>query len=966
MSQLIQKFEPGGKTTQPTLYNRGNEQINLDEFANEATIELQRRLANSRLKDKQKDEVRQEFSYILQGMYDRTFQYRLGGGYTNSVGVTNKKKGFDAAGIAAGILGDTLRNQSAYVAPEEKPDPSKIAWSGNSSIGTAITRRLFGSDTTNARDFIGLDYDSTSKKVNGNTKRSQRFAEALTYVKNNFDNLFTSFSPSDKTTALENIDNVLRDVLNDSRLTDNEYLDLGRATGMTNLRDLFGDTYELPTQGSGTGGTGGSGGGGGATDEETWLASNYPRLNTQVATPLSIYEPTKYGSWSRTALDNHLKKLYSSEPQTLFDLINYGLSKNVQLYKNSKIVSYAGAGNNPVPFTNKYIIGRILEILRLNGALDQYADSTGNQFYIKGSYNKNRETGLVWDMGNKTINEVNIYDIPWFVNYMHQRYTSRTPSNKRGGVLRRFQPGGSIQRNILTMNPNRNNIYFTGDWSGYDNWHAKNIVLPWLNSYENADQADWEDVIKKGLDSWNTAGGFDWYNATDDQRKHGMQSAATQTHQQYVIDNLPGLNTEISRQTASYNVPASANTNDRFINGSLKGTDTDFGIQTGNRRPSIHINTTGQDLTDWENFYRSLGYVGKYQYLDHWVPTKSADTEGVVLFGEENQDEEGQEDTPVEPEEHSAAWKKVFETGSDVLGERFLPENTFKTGGFRDFLYDLTPDIVGSGRLWASLHTNNRVYDTVRPSLKPVLKDTYERYSPVTGAFSEMQLRNRQGADVLRQANQPFTSDASLASARMLEGQRQANQLQAEGFLADDKEIRRTQAEALARQEDNMARRSEVANFNRASINQTNRELAQLEATRLKSNQQSWDNFLSGIESRVRSRIDKNRERANNFYDKLATSQAEDWYNEVMEPADRAYTAWQKKHEGADPATEWDGGRSWKDYVRHKREARARANAMIYADMARRYGLRYNNPYTDESNALFNWNRRYIPRGTGV
>ena len=48
----------------------------------------------------------------------------------------------------------------------------------------------------------------------------------------------------------------------------------------------------------------------------------------------------------------------------------------------------------------------------------------------------------------------------------------------------------------------------------------------------------------------------------------------------------------------------------------------------------------------------------------------------------------------------------------------------------------LAPDLIGAGRLWASLHTNNRVYDTVLPSLKPVLKDTYERYSPVTGAFS--------------------------------------------------------------------------------------------------------------------------------------------------------------------------------------------------------------------------------------
>ena len=89
----------------------------------------------------------------------------------------------------------------------------------------------------------------------------------------------------------------------------------------------------------------------------------------------------------------------------------------------------------------------------------------------------------------------------------------------------------------------------------------------------------------------------------------------------------------------------------------------------------------------------------------------------------------------------------------------------------------MAPDLLGAGRLFASLRANNRITDILRPSLNPVLKDTYERYSPVTGAFSQMQLRNRQGAETLSQSYRPFTSDSSLAAARMLEGQRQANDL---------------------------------------------------------------------------------------------------------------------------------------------------------------------------------------------
>lgn len=179
-------------------------------------------------------------------------------------------------------------------------------------------------------------------------------------------------------------------------------------------------------------------------------------------------------------------------------------------------------------------------------------------------------------------------------------------------------------------------------------------------------------------------------------------------------------------------------------------------------------------------------------------------------------------------------------------------------------LGNLGTDLMGIGRLFGSLRTNNRVHDTLMNSLKPVLRDTYERYSPVTGAFSEMQFRNRQAADLRRRAARPFTSDASLQLAGELDADRQARDLEYQGFLADDREIRRTQQEALARQEDNMKRRSDVANFNRASINQTNKERTELDAARLRNNWQSVDNYLSGVESRFRNRLSQRENREYN------------------------------------------------------------------------------------------------------
>ena len=101
------------------------------------------------------------------------------------------------------------------------------------------------------------------------------------------------------------------------------------------------------------------------------------------------------------------------------------------------------------------------------------------------------------------------------------------------------------------------------------------------------------------------------------------------------------------------------------------------------------------------------------------------------------------------------------------------------------------------------------------------------------------------------------------------------------GFLADDKEIRRTREAALARQEDNMARRSDVANFNRASINQTNRERAQLEADKRKQNWKSWDNYMQQIESKLNERIARkqavSQTLANTNYQQAINSLNEDY-----------------------------------------------------------------------------------------
>ena len=117
-----------------------------------------------------------------------------------------------------------------------------------------------------------------------------------------------------------------------------------------------------------------------------------------------------------------------------------------------------------------------------------------------------------------------------------------------------------------------------------------------------------------------------------------------------------------------------------------------------------------------------------------------------------------------------------------------------------------------------------------------------------------MQFRNQQAADLRRQANANATSDSQVNAAQSLEANKQANELEKQGFLADDQEIKRTQAEARKRQEDNIARRSEVTNYNRAALAEYKQKIAEIEAQRQNANYNSRNNYLTGIENELRQK----------------------------------------------------------------------------------------------------------------
>ena len=885
---MSQAEKNNSNTTQkePRLYNRGNDQIDLDDYIRNLESGFDTWLNSRKIKDKYKVQVREAYREMISRLNsgDGSFTSRLGGGFQDSTGkLKNAEKGFDAAGIAASYLGKTLRGMDIYKEPTQVSDSFK---EDNRETVTAQTPSIQPTSTTTPTDDAVVKRGRTyADKIKAIEQRWRPYTGQLVTP-------ITIGSYSKLQNMGPNILQTLENALNNASTQDLTLL----------LRQLINN--EVPS------------------DELDFIKNLFPTSDSESHNPI-------FGEFKEEG--------------------RYLLLNNILNILKNRTADHSGGLHN-------------------------FGEDNLGAYYIGGTAT-NRNTGFVYDSNNHTISEMSIHDIPYWQTYINNWWDSQEePSNdeelnsyltsiykrKNGGIIQKFDNGGKT--GILSFNPKRNNIYFTGNFNNYDNWHANNIVLPWLRAYKNASDQDWETLIKAGLDSWNNAGGFDWYNATDEQRQHGMQSAGTQIHQQYIIDNLPGLNTEIAKHSESYNIPARANTNDRFVDGIVKGTDTDFGIQTGNRRPSIHIKTTGQDLDDWDSFYQNLGYVGRYQYLDHWVPTKNVDQEGLTLFKSNTtstDDAVSARKAVVASTQQPGAKtaEQLFgQTNSNIDEVEAEVNKPSNRGNLLNTAMEWMPDLIGGLRLPLSIRANNRITDIIRPSLKPVLKDTYERYSPVTGAFSTMQLKNREGSEVLSAAYRPFTSDASLAAARMLEGQMQANKLQTEGFLADDQEIKRTKAEALARQEDNMARRSEVANFNRASINQTNRERARLEATRVNKNWRSWDNFLGGIESRMRQRYDEDR------YDRLAYQAQQDELSNSLVYQDELNQIQDlvSKYQTANPNKSISSAPWWNSVSQRQTELMRRLSNDNIISAGKRRGYNYTDLYKDNPYIAKDWSKIII------
>lgn len=204
------------------------------------------------------------------------------------------------------------------------------------------------------------------------------------------------------------------------------------------------------------------------------------------------------------------------------------------------------------------------------------------------------------------------------------------------------------------------------------------------------------------------------------------------------------------------------------------------------------------------------------------------------------------------------SWKNAVKDTADNTGgsvEEINYERQEKPGFFNTIGKAIgNPNLIEGIRLMGSLASNQGIYDASLKAIKPNLKQTYLTHRQVVGDEATKQAYYRRGIEGITKASQPFTSDADKQMAYQMEAQRQANELKAQGDLADNQEIRRTSDESNQHQWANTQRATDIANYNTEQFNVANAAKYNLLAQKRSADWTSWDNFLKSKEYRIRQK----------------------------------------------------------------------------------------------------------------
>lgn len=167
--------------------------------------------------------------------------------------------------------------------------------------------------------------------------------------------------------------------------------------------------------------------------------------------------------------------------------------------------------------------------------------------------------------------------------------------------------------------------------------------------------------------------------------------------------------------------------------------------------------------------------------------------------------------------------------------------------------------LLSTGRLLGTLKTNSKVYGEQLKGIRPNLQQGFETHQRIHGDEGTRQQYYRRAAAGESQAARAMTSDAVRQYAQQQEARRIGDELRAQGDLIDNQMIRQTGQQSKAEEDANTERRTQVVNYNNTEINRANKDYHDLLAAKHAANWTSKDNFLQGIEYRLRQRAEEDR-----------------------------------------------------------------------------------------------------------
>lgn len=891
------------KDKTPTLYSFNNNQYDFDDLSNRVYSGLGDYISTIKKGDKYETDIRNAVSNMMSGIKDGTITFN-NGRYNDSLGRyrNSQDKNKDVYGWAANYILSNMNNSQKYVDPQES---EKGNWN-DTTLSRELLKGIFNSEQPNVNYFIEQDEINPETNTRGTSARVKLITD---WIDNNVNdqlfNKYNGYTDEDKQRYIKLAQDASTK-LKENGFDSKDYLYLSRVFPGISWEDMF-NTKQEQTQNQ--------------TENESeeepqdfsaFMNKQFPRTVGDTANVLLNINGTTLGPGTNRDIVNWANSL---DYQSSYNFLNTFIS-NPTYNKN------VGSSLNPI------MARAIIQRLERDGKLVQDS-SDSNIYYIPELIDNKTHSGFYYDSKTKTLYKKNIQDIPYWYNQLQTKYFKNfsnpdlnqyfttTQYEKNGGVIK-AQTGVKFSNNA--------------------NWYS-GVLQPELTHIINGLNSDsnyykWlNDMQDKHSNIYNLAGD-NWQNTAYNNDLVG----------QYQDLYKSGYNNEWKDNASGYNSLGIQNAQNQGM----------FDL-SGRTRVSGDWNGNGHNWTS-DNLYsaitdyrRLLGRKGDYTQDQLENVTKKFRQAGYDFYLDKNDYYKLQ---PLIKPVAIAGNKDLFDIpdqlslkvpSTDKEDSFITPQSNEKgisNNRTWNIISGIIPDLIGAGRLFASLNTNNKVARTLNESLKPVLKDTYERYSPVTGAFGEMQFRKDQAAGLRRQVSRPFTSDASLQLAGQLDAGKQARDFEYQGFLADNKEIQRTAEAALARQEDNMARRSEVANFNRASMNQTDREKSALEATRLRRNWQSIDNFLANIEGRLRNKYELDKERRDNFRLQTSLLDIDDTYQNAVQKATDDVRNWVLNN----PSKSISSMPNYNKYVDAMREINRWKQAQTYKTHANIYGYNYDNP----------------------